>query len=42
MMRLEGNKKVNLLMEHLFKKNKKDKKNKKGMGEFKVEVPMVL
>ena len=34
-------KKVNLLMEYLIMKNKKDKKNQKGVGEVKVEIPMV-
>ena len=42
MKRLKGNKKVNLLLEYLFMKNKKDKKNQKGMGEVKVKIPMVL
>ena len=42
MKRLEGKKKVNLLMEYLLMKNRKDKKNQKGMGEVKVEIPMVL
>ena len=39
---LEGKKKVNLHLEHLFMKNRKDKKNQKGVGEVKVEIPMVL
>ena len=42
MNRLEGNKKVNLLLKYLFMKNRKDKKNQKGVGEVKVEIPMVL
>ena len=33
---------MNLLLEYLFMKNKKGKKNHKAMGEFKVEIPMVL
>ena len=33
---------VNLLLEYLFMKNRKDKKNHKGVGEVKVEIPMVL
>ena len=39
---LEGNKKVNLLLEYSFMKNRKDKKKQKGVGEVKVEIPMVL
>ena len=39
MKRLEGNKKVNLLLEYLFMKNKK---NQKCVGEVEVEIPMVL
>ena len=39
---LEGNKKVNLLPEYLFMKNKKCKKNQKGVGEVKVEIPMFI
>ena len=42
MKRLEGKKKVNLLIEYLFIKNRKDKKNQKGVGEVKVEILMVL
>ena len=42
MKRLEENKKVNLLLEYWFMKNKKDKKNHKGVGEVKVEISMVL
>ena len=42
MKRLEGKKKVNLLLEYLFMKNRKDKKNQKDVGEVKVEIPMVL
>ena len=42
MKRLEGKKKVNLLLEYLFMKNRKDKKNHKGVGEVKVEFPMIL
>ena len=42
MKRLEGNKNVNVLLEYLFMKNKKDKKNQKDVGEVKVEIPMVL
>ena len=42
MKRLEGKKNVNLLLEYLFMKNKKDKKNQKGVGEVKVEILMVL
>ena len=42
MKRLEEKKKVNLLLEYLFMKNKKGKKNQKGMGEVKVEIHMVL
>ena len=34
--------KVNLLLEYLFMKNRKDKKRQKGMGEVKVETPMIL
>ena len=34
--------KVNLLLEYLLLKKKRDMKNKKGMGEVKVEIPMVL
>ena len=41
MNRLEGKKKVNLLLEY-FMKNKKGKKNQKGMGEVKLEIPMFL
>ena len=42
MKRLEGKKNVNLLIEYLFMKNRKDKKNHKGVEEIKVEIPMVL
>ena len=42
MMRLEGKKKVNLLLEYLFMKNRKDKKNHKVVREVKVEIPLVL
>ena len=42
MKKLEGKKEVNLLLEYLFTKSRKDKKNQKGMGEVKVEIPMVL
>ena len=42
MKRLEGKKKVNLLLEYLLMKNMKDKKNQKGMGEVNLEIPMVL
>ena len=42
MKRLEGKKKVNLLLEYLFMKKRKDKKNHKAVGEVKVEIPMVL
>ena len=33
---------MNLLLSYLFMKNRKDKKNQKGVGEVKVEIPMVL
>ena len=33
---------MNLLLEYLFMKNRKDKKNRKGVGEVKVEILMVL
>ena len=33
---------MNLLLENFFMKNLKDKKNHKGIGEVKVEIPMVL
>ena len=33
---------MNLLLEYLFMKNRKDKKKHKGMGEVKVEIPMAL
>ena len=33
---------MNLLLEYLFVKNKKGKKNQKGVGEVKVEILMVL
>ena len=33
---------MNLLMESLFVKNKKDKNNHKCVGKVKVEIPMVL
>ena len=42
MKRLERKKNVNLFPEYLFMKNRKDKKNQKGVGEVKVEIPMVL
>ena len=42
MERLERKKNVNLLLKYLFMKNKKDKKNHKGVGEVRVEIPMVL
>ena len=33
---------LNLLLEYLFMKNKKDKKNHKGMEKFKVAIFLVL
>ena len=33
---------MNLLLEYLFMKNKKDKKNHNEVGEVKVKIPMVL
>ena len=39
MKRLEGKKKVKLFLEYLFMKNKK---NYKGMGEVKIEIPLHL
>ena len=39
MKRLEGKKKLNLHLEYLFMKNKK---NHKGVREVKVVIPMVL
>ena len=33
---------MDLLLEYLFMKNKKDKENHKGVGEVKVEILMVL
>ena len=39
---LEGKKKVNLVLEYLFMKNKKDEKNQKGARKVEVEILMVL